>query len=481
VGAVLLSALGCPRKPAAEPGLTLSACKVKGVTEELLCGDVAVPEDRSQPAGRQLALRVVVAPALAVEAKKDPLFILAGGPGQSATALVDGLLPLFDRVHHTRDLVFVDQRGTGKSAPLQCDLDADGGLGARFQAEPDLQRVRGCLAQLQDGGADVRHYTTPEAMDDLDAVRARLGYDRINLWGGSYGTRAALVYLRQHGDHVRTATIDGVAPQTASLLLSVAEDGQRALDLIFAACAADGPCAAAYPDLKGTFIRLLAALDQAPAHVHVLDPVTGEPADFVLTRAGFVLGLHRLLYVPEISSLLPLIIQRASVGDYGPFVAQGAGHESGPGDLSLGMFYSVVCAEDAPAATPEARAAHNGPGLYLGDAFAKGLSEVCGFWPRGTLPEGYHQPTKADVPVLVLSGELDPVTPPARADEGRVGLTHSKHVIAPGVGHGATAAGCVPQLVARFIDDGQADGLDTTCVQKLKRPPFFVSHAGPVP
>lgn len=461
--------------------LPLTRCRLEGVSEEVRCGTLRVPEDRAAPGGRKLGLRVAVVPALAGDPRPDPLFILAGGPGQAAAELVAQVLPIFDRVHQTRDLVFVDQRGTGQSSPLECEDSQDAGLAERFREGIDEPALRGCLAGYADAGIDVRQYLTPQAMDDLDEVRSALGYDKIDLWGASYGTRAALVYLRRHGEHVRAAVIDGVAPPTDSLLLSAAPDAQRAFELIFQGCEQDPSCRATYPDLRGKFTDLLARLRKEPAKVTVAHPLTGAPTELTITADAFALNLHGLLYVPEISSLLPLIIQRASQGDFGPFVAQAYGVSGSIGHgISQGMFFSVICAEDAPAATPEAIAKATA-GTYMGAEFADELKQVCAFWPRGALPGGYHQLVRSDVPVLLLTGELDPVTPPQHAEATRAGLSHGRALVVPGVGHGATPQGCVPALVYDFLEAGTADALDAGCAERLTRPPFFVSFAGPPP
>ncbi|MBS2030331.1 MAG: alpha/beta fold hydrolase [Deltaproteobacteria bacterium] len=465
-----------------KPTLTLAPCRLKGVNDEVKCGTLEVPEDRADPASKKIGLRVAVVPALSGNRKPDPLFILAGGPGQAAADLVDKVLPLFEKVRRTRDLVFVDQRGTGKSNGLKCEGAEDAGLAERLSIGLDKPVLHACLDRYAKEGTDVRRYTTTIAMDDLDDVRRALGYDQINVWGASYGTRAALVYLRQHGDHVRAAVIDGVAPPTNSLMLTIASDGQRAFELIFDACAADATCSKTYPDLRGQFVALLAKLSAQPAHVTVAHPLTGAPTDLTITRDGFVMNLHSLLYEPEISSLLPLIIQRASHGDFGPFVAQAFGVSGGIGaGIDQGMFFSVICAEDAPMATKEARAKVNTSETYFGDTYAQQLSDVCEFWPRGKVDPSYHEVVKSDRPVLLLSGELDPVTPPRRAEEAKAGLSHGTHVIVPGVGHGTTPQGCVPDLVAQFIAAGNADALDAGCVSTLGRPPFFESFAGPTP
>jgi len=457
------------------PRVQLHSCRLEGVSNEAQCGTYEVYEDRAARKWRTIALNIAVVKALAPSPEPDPLFILAGGPGQAATELAKALFPIFERVNRYRDLVFVDQRGTGKSHPLKCDApEVDGGV----EMDDDAllpQVLNGCLDKYD---ADVRLYTTPIAMDDLDEVRGALGYDKINLWGGSYGTRAGLVYMRQHPDRVRTATLDGVAPVDMRLPLSMARDGQRALDLLFDACSKEATCQKAFPDLRTRFASLLERLDAQPAKLVLPDPVTGHPEPISISRKGFAGTLRGILYIPDAASLIPLTISRAYDNDWSSFAAEASllsgGMEKG---LARGMFLSVICAEDAPLVRPE-DVKPGTDGTFVGASITETMLKACGFWPRGKLPDGYHDPVKSDAPTLLLSGELDPVTPPFYAEAVASHLTHHLHVIVPGVGHGATPQGCVPRLINDFISRGSAEGLDTSCVKSLERPPFFVTFAG---
>ncbi len=469
---------GCPREPSAQgPRLTLTPCRPRGVSEEMRCGTLQAPEDRATGKGRTLSLNIQVMPALAPSPAPDPVFFLAGGPGQAATD--PNGFPLVKKLHRTRDIVFVDQRGTGKSSPLACSESKDAGFEERF-GPPDVSLFRRCLADYRDAGMDPSRFTTSNAMDDLDDVRAALGYDRINLFGVSYGTRAALVYLRRHPERVRTLVLDGVNPPSVSLVLSPPQDVQRAFGLVFAACAQDPACAKAYPALEERFGALLERLEKEPLKASVAHPVTGALMHFTVTRTAFISNLYVILYSPEVSALLPLIIDRATRGDLSPFVAQAQLLDGVGEGVSRGMFFSVVCAEDAPVATP-ARLAESTKGTYFQEDHARPMLDVCAFWPRGEVPEGFHQPVASATPVLLLSGELDPVTPPARAEEARVQLSRSVAVVVPGTGHNTSLSGCVPRLITQFVDQGNGDGLPVDCVKGLSRPPFFVTFAGPSP
>ncbi len=437
------------------------------------CGVVEVPENRADPDGRVIELNVLVLPATGRAARPDPLFLLAGGPGQAAVALAPLVAPRLAPVRETRDLVFVDQRGTGDSNPLACEIDEEAALesGQIALAREDVER---CLAALD---ADPRFYTTPIAMDDLEAVREALGYGRINLWGGSYGTRAATVFMRRHPESVRAVLLDGMAPVNMRLPLHFAADGQRALDLTLRACAADPGCAERYGELDASIRDLLRSLDhEPPSRYPVRHPRTGEWEDLPLTRNAVAAALRGVLYAPNLAAMLPLIVEQALVGDFGPLMAL-ADPVAGP-QLELGMFLSVVCAEDVPFLDLEEaeRAAENTIfGAFIAEAFAAS----CAHWPRGDIPAGYRTPVRSDAPTLLLSGEMDPVTPPRWAERAARTLSNARHLVVPGTGHGTLGAGCVPDLIAEFLETADPDALDASCIEGIARPPFWLAPTGP--
>lgn len=460
----------------AESGSELAPCPPGDGPERALCRTVEVPEDPNDPDGRRISLRVMVLPAEEEGAAEDPLFILAGGPGQAATDLATAAAVRLAEVLQVRDLVLVDQRGTGESHQLTCDL---------FEEEPALSSETGlpeipeeewreCLAQLD---ADPEHYTTPVAMDDLETVRQTLGYGRINLWGGSYGTRAALVYLRRHPESVRAVVLDGVAPVDMRIPLHFAADGQRALDLLLDSCAADAGCAARFPRLREMVEELLRSLDRdPPRRFRVRHPRTGEWEETPLRREEVAGILRAMLYAPDIAALTPLVVESALDGDFGPllvFVDPVAGPQIAPG-----MFLSVVCAEDLPFLTEE-EAAEAAEGTVFGAFMVRALKEACRVWPRGDLPPGYREPVASDAPVLILSGELDPVTPPRWGEHAARTLTGSRHLVVPGAAHGALGAGCAPRLIAEFLDTADPGALDASCLEGIGRPAFWRSATGP--
>jgi pimeloyl-ACP methyl ester carboxylesterase len=462
---------------AAQPSLPLQPCHLKGLAEEVLCGTLEVPEDRTAPAGRRIRLRLAVLPALGRRPAPDPLFLLAGGPGQAATDYAPLAGRVFRKVRARRDLVLVDQRGTGGSNPLQCK-EAAPGLASLLGSTTPISDPAGCLASLD---ADVRLYTNFQAMEDLDQVRAALGAEQIDLWGGSYGTRAALVYLRLHPDRVRSVILDGVAPFAVKFPLYTARDAQRALDLLLRDCAADAACNGAFPDLRAELDRLLAALDRSPVKVEVRHPRTGLPESVEITREAFAAGLRGCLYSPEQASVLPLAIHRAAAGDFEPYAALLLAVLGWSFDtMSLGMTLSVLCSEDLPRIGPQ-EAERWTRGAVFGRSMLDPWQRLCSAWPRGVVPEGYERPVKTEVPALILSGALDPAMPPEWGDLVARDLPDSLHVVVPGAAHNTSHLGCVPRLIADFIENRSAAGLDASCVEALRRPPFVLDNLGTLP
>lgn len=465
-------------RPSRAPTLTLTPCRIEG--QAARCGTLEVFENRAAATGRKLSLSVAVLPALSASPLPDPVFLLAGGPGQAASDIVPMVAPALEKIRRERDLVFVDQRGTGRSHPLDCDDDEKLPLAERLRTEFDEVRLDECLKTLE-RKADLRFYGTGIAIDDLDEVRHALGYERINLWGGSYGTRVGLAYLRRYPQRTRSAVLDGVAPMSLLLPVDVAKDSERALTLLFEQCAGDAACDAAWPNLKAKFDALLLRLKEAPATTTVSDPLTGEPASVTITRDLFTRIVRALLYQSESTTLIPMTIARAADGDFRPLVGQAElVRTMSEGLASVGMHYSVVCTEDRPFFDLDGIDEVT-RGTFLGRELVDETIRVCDRWPRGDVPPGFREPVASDVPVLLLSGELDPVTPPRWADDAARTLSKSVHVVVSATGHGTLGSACIRKLTAQFIAAGTVEGLDTECDADARRPPFFTTFAGPPP
>jgi pimeloyl-ACP methyl ester carboxylesterase len=314
-------------------------------------------------------------------------------------------------------------------------------------------------------------------MDDLDEVRAWLGYERINLYGGSYGTRAALVYVRQHGGHVRSIVLDGVAPTDMRIPLFAARDAERALDKLLADCEADTSCRSAQPGLAARVRALLQRLTDHPARVDVMHPRTGI-RETVTIEARVVAGiLFGALYSPLTASLVPALIARAEQNDFQNLLALAYADEGSADNLSVGMQLSVLCSEDATRVTEE-DVGRQSAGTVFGLHLLRGQLKACAIWPRGDVAEAYFEPVTSDVPALVLSGDLDPVTPPGWGESVARHLTKARHVTVPATGHGVIGTPCGQDLIRHFIERGRADDLDTSCVSRVRRPPFFLTPSG---
>ena len=460
----------------------LKPCTSSQGPSDAYCGTLDVWENRAAKAGRIISLKIVVLPALKQESSPDPLFFLAGGPGQGAAELAGLLQEPFRPIEASRDIVLVDQRGTGKSNPLECkseqkENDEDDSTDDPVPAM--LKRLHACLDSYKNK-ADVRQYTTSIAMDDLEEVRQYLGYSKINIYGGSYGTRAAIVYVRQHPASVRSVVIDGVAPPDILLPLYLARDSQRALGLLFRDCENDAACAKRFPHLRDRFQVLLDRLTAHPEHVRYVHPRTGEEKELDAKRLTITGSLFAALYSPLTSAMLPLLIEQAEKGNFTGFLALGAAFDPTAATIAQGMHFSVVCSEDATQIAPGA-VARETANTFLGAEVAEDRLKPCEFWPRGQVDAAYFENTPSDVPALILSGELDPVTPPVWGRQIAAVWKNSKHIVVPNTGHGTWSSGCVLKLIGQFLDAGSAAHLDSSCINKIKRPPFFLTPAGPDP
>jgi pimeloyl-ACP methyl ester carboxylesterase len=462
-----------PGRPRASGGgLELSPCDLPRLDGEARCGSLSVPEDRSAPEGRRIDLRVVVLPATGASRAPDPLFVLTGGPGQSATQGAPVFAQVFAEARGSRDLVLVDQRGTGASNPLRCpfpgdDEDPQSYLGDQMP----VAAIEDCLGRLE---ADPRQYTTPVAMEDLDEVRAALAYERINLYGFSYGSRAALVYLRRHPDRVRSAIVAGVAPTDMKVPTHHAPDAQRALDLLFDGCAADPECAAAYPDLRAKFWQVWKRLGEGPVEVELVDPKTGREVTVTLDRDLFNEEIRWRLYDHE-ANLVPPLVVKADRGDFRDLAAlllrlrrALASSEV----LATGMFLSVHCSEDDPF-IDLAEARRLAEGTFLGTYRLEQQRAACAVWPRGELPEGFTDPVRSEAPVLILSGYRDPVTPPRWGEHVLPHLPNARHVVLR-QGFHAGMGDCERALMNRFLAEGTAAGLDAACAEEMPKTPFVM-------
>ena len=459
--------------PVSERSITLEDCPLtppSGRSYDAQCGTLSVPEDRSNPSGRQIELHIAVIPAIKRDPEPDALFLIAGGPGQSAIETFPAIFALMFNIHKDRDIVLVDQRGTGKSNPLQC-------LGPEDEALTEdqvLEKLKACPETLD---ADPRFYTTEIAMTDLDEVRAALGYETINLYGASYGTRAALTYLRMFPDRVRTVTLDAVVDPGFVMFMDSAEDGQLALEQFFARCEADEICRSEFPNLRSEFNGLLARLEESPAEITPPHPVTNKPLELTVTRQMITNMVFNTLYLPDLVATLPLSIHVAFADEnYVPLISQAFLVDAG---LYDGMFYAVTCTEDAPLISAEEAARRSEETVFVDRTVD--FAAVCAEWQQGQVSPEFREPVTSDVPVLIFSGTADPITPPHHAQTVAESLTNELHLIFSNMGHGNISNPCSSDLFSDFIENASIEGLDTACVESVEPPPFFVDFSGPRP
>ncbi|MFL6289709.1 MAG: alpha/beta hydrolase [Thermoanaerobaculia bacterium] len=473
---VFLGFLGGMNAAADPAGLALAPCKLPGLEEEARCGKLEVPEDRQRPDGHRISLNVAVLPARpagGTSPAPDPVFAVAGGPGESAVANAAIFAQLLGGVRGERDVVLVDLRGTGGSNRLDCALpgsddDPQGYLGDFLP----LEAVRACAARLRQLGSDPALYTTAEAVEDLDAVRAALGAAKIDLYGVSYGSRIALVYLRSHPDRVRSAVLQGVAPTNIAVPLHHAEDSQRSLDLLLGECEADAACRAAWPDLKRKLAAVQERLAKAPAVVEIADPKTKKRVKLTIPLDLFNEELRWRLYT-EAPSPIPEYIHKAYEGNFNKLAAtilrQRRALASGAA-LSLGTYLSVTCAEDVPLIDAE-EAKRLARGSFLGTYRVDQQVRACSAWPRAKLPPGFAEDVRSAVPVLLLSGDRDPATPPRWGEQAARTLSRSRHVVLRRGAHVGRSP-CVRSILAGFVGRGTAEGLDVACAAEAPKVAF---------
>jgi pimeloyl-ACP methyl ester carboxylesterase len=486
LGAVLALVGGCsgggsstsgptsiPTTTAARPSRTvvldgdpMESCRVASM--DAYCGRLTVPENRSDPGGRVIDLAIAVVPAEDQGIAPGAVFLLAGGPGGAATDSWAGAARAFPGIHASWDIVLVDQRGTGGSNQMLLPESPD----LEDLSEPEIRELLPGWVDAAFAGldGDPRFYTSTVAADDLDDVRAALGYEQINLYGGSYGATLAQYYLRQHEQHVRSVVLDGGTLLDVPLWELWARSSQGALESVLARCVASASCHRAYPDLEGDLAAALRDLAEDPVTTEVTDP-SGDP--IIVDRAALANQLHRLLAVNR-SGEIPRLVHLAARGEFAPVAELVQEALAEPDVMQLAMFWSISCSE-AWALNRPAETAALAAGTYLEPVVveqARSVELACSLIEPGIVPVGDGEPARSEVPVLLLNGSEDPQDPPANVADAPTELPNSLVVVAPGQGHTVGHLGCLPEVVSDFIDAGTVIGLDTRCVGSMLPPPF---------
>jgi len=417
LGIALIFAGPCFAAEAPAP-LELGACALPEIAAPARCGILDVPEDPDRPDGRKLSIHVAVLPAISSKALPDPITVLMGGPGEDAIGAAADYAGQFAALREDRDLLFVDQRGTGQSAPLHCDLFAPADAAASLRDLFPPAAVAACEHRLAQT-ADLTRYTYPYFARDLEQIRRALGYGKLNLFAGSYGTRAAQVYMRAYPDSVRTAYLGSVVPLDVETPLTFARTAQAALDRLFEDCAADAACQHAYPDLRDEVRQLLARLGSGSVRV----VLSGSGKRVLLDRGRVAEWIRSKLYRPKSSADLPWLLHRAFVGDWQPIVkAILANAQEGDQGLSFGLLLAITSSEDVPF-MPDADIVPQTGGTFLGDYRLRQQQAACAPWPRSALPAGYRIPVTSAIPTLFVTGDLDGATPLWFTDRVASGFT----------------------------------------------------------
>jgi pimeloyl-ACP methyl ester carboxylesterase len=482
--ALLVAACGSPAAATPTPrtagtalnGKPLDSCQVYGVAAR--CGELFVPENRSIDDGRMLTLLVVVLPATdpaaAAATGGTPIFMLAGGPGGAATESFGYTLAPYAELHRTHDFVMMDQRGTGKfgrqNLVVQLDttgMDASTGETAVVAA---VKKVLPGVEQI----SDPKMFTSWEAAKDLDALRVALGYDQVDVFGGSYGATMAQVYLASYPEHVRTATVTGVSLLDVPLFEHMAVGAQEALDKVFARCRADSACHAAYPNLEAEFAAVMSRLSTTPVRVPSVDPLRPDP--IYVDRNVFSSAVEDLLSSIDLAATLPRAIHRAAAGQFDVIASTFTGFSDNR--MQIEMYWSIRCSEAWAAMDPAATERKGGSSFFTPAMVytARLSSAACSVFPRASVPSIDGQAVHSDRPVLFLVGGADPADPPENSANAPTVFPNSATALFPASGHSGTDTyGCAPALVTKFINSGTTKGLDVSCAASAPVPPFDVT------
>ena len=446
------------------------------LTANARCGSLEVPENPEDPEGRKISLNVAIAPATGKTTEPDPVFFFAGGPGQAATETWVMIRSTLNKIRKSRDIVMIDQRGTGNSNKLECTSEIEEDLNKELDLELVRTETEKCLAEL-DG--DPRFYTTSIAMGDYNLVREAMGYEKINIMGVSYGTRSAQVYLRLFPETVRTVTLDSVVPMQLTLGQEHALMLDRSVQTVLEDCANDEVCNSLYPHQADELNQLFAQLREEPQQITIINPVSGESQEMRLTADTLGVAIRFLSYSSETQAMIPLLVHEAlTTGNLSRLATQAILTMTGLNEmLSKGMELSVMCSEDYPFFDMNADYSET----LMGNLMLEIVDLQCGIWPAGEVPEGFHQAVESEHPVLLLSGERDPVTPPRYASQTAETFPNSLNLVARGQAHSVMKNVCLRDITTEFIQKGTVEDLDTTCVEHIQPSPFFTSLLGPDP
>jgi pimeloyl-ACP methyl ester carboxylesterase len=452
--------------------LTLDNCHLGEIRSQVKCGKLEVPENYQQPDGDTISVNFAVLPAIDDSEYKAPLMFLAGGPGQAAVELATGLNRIFREVRKTRDIILVDQRGTGESSALSCDFEAVDNVYSSLPDALNPQEVKECVAQFK---GDVTQYNSENAIRDFDAIRAALGHEKLNIYGGSYGTRAGLVFMRMFPESLESVVLDSVGPIEVPIGM-FGQSGARSFNLLLENCKNSESCNKAFPNLAEEFQAVKARLAKEVASIDILHPRLGTPTKLVIDDTKFTGNLRFQLYGMEGRSMVPLVIHQAFLGNYQPLIGLMARTE----DEQLvytGLLFNIVCNEDIPRVSEEDKAA-DANNNFDGEDSHSAWDMVCPFFPEYRPSEDFYQSVTADIPTLILSGNLDPVTPPSNGEYSAKSLPNSHHIIVENASHTVAMSTCASDIINEFLTSKTPKALDESCLKDIPQETFMTSVNG---
>lgn len=451
---------------------TLEDCHVDGIKSQVKCGKLQVLENYNKADGEHITINFVVLPAIDNSDDKTPLMFLAGGPGQAAVELASGLTNVFYEVRKTRDLILVDQRGTGGSHPLQCEEASEQNIYALTPENFSIQDINDCLKNLT---GDLSQYNSENGIRDFDAVREALGHQKINIYGGSYGTRAGLVYMRMFPESLRSVVLDSVGPIEVPIGL-FGQSSARSFNLLLQNCQKELSCKQAFPQLEQEFQTLLARLAEAPTQVNIAHPRLGTQTQFVISKAKLLGIIRSQLYSVSTRSLVPLVIHQAYLGNYMPLAGLIAQTEGGQG-IYIGLLFNITCNEDYRRISP-ADFEQDTDNNFGGDDSHSSFKMACPLWPQYRPGEAFYQPVTADIPTLIFSGDLDPVTPPSNGEYSAKSLPNNHHIVVKNAAHTVAMSTCASDIINEFLTALNPKALDESCLDDVPNESFMTNLNG---
>lgn len=466
------------KQPVATVGdVAFRTCLLEGEPRQRIvqCATLAVPENEADPSSKTIELLIVRLPTSGAQSTGDPLVALAGGPGQSASESFLWMDRWLSDVASTRDIYLIDQRGTGHSNPQRCDL---AGVDAMTGDDPEQWRALGsaCLEQFE---GDPRFYLSEVAVRDLERVRRALNLPQWNVYGVSYGTRVAQLYMRHFPGALRTVVLDGVLPLPVALGPEIAVFSDAALKALLAQCEEDPSCHERFPELASGIVGLFQQLSGAPVMVRFESLKTGGWQEMRFERAHLTGVIRMALYNSHLLSVLPQALEAAYRNEDFTVLARLSAELDWSDQMAMGMHNSIVCSEDVPFYADASTEPLND--TYMGETLVQGMKALCDVWPRGKVSSGFKAPLVSSVPTLLLSGERDPITPPAYGDQVKEGLNQSRHLVVPARAHHVGPSGCVPRLIGQFVESADVDSIRADCLQRTQPVPLFFHRNGPSP